>query len=271
MSFGPVMLSRIPVAPSIEVEVDEPRHRDQVGDPLHALAEDVVRHPERLHDRRLLLDHLEEPVVLDHDQRVDAVAEGLDAALRLLGAPASLEGEGPGDDTDGERVQLTGELGEDRRAPGSRAAALAGGDEDHVRALERFLQLVAALVRGGLAHHGIGACAEPARDLRADVDLDVGVAHEQRLRVGVHRDELDPGEAGIDHPVDGVRAAAADADDLDDCQVIARLISHSRPASASTFGGASDARCDGATLRVRRFVGSVNGNVPVNPHPQPAG
>ena len=32
--------------------------------------------------------------------------------------------------------------------------------------------------------------AEPAGELAADVELHVGVAHEQRLRVGVHRDEL---------------------------------------------------------------------------------
>ena len=124
MSGRPVMLSRIPVAPSIdasssgdetavraasaarfsprrradahqrragvahdrahvgEVEVDEAGHGDQVGDPLDALAQDVVGHPERVDDRRALLDHLEQPVVLDHDQRVDAVAEALDAAAR---------------------------------------------------------------------------------------------------------------------------------------------------------------------------------------------
>ncbi len=57
-----------------EVEVDEPGHRDQVGDALDALAEDVVGHPERVDDRRVLLDDLEQPVVLDHDQRVDLLA-----------------------------------------------------------------------------------------------------------------------------------------------------------------------------------------------------
>ena len=62
-----------------EVEVDEPRDGDQVGDALHALAEDVVGHPERLGHRRPLLDDLQQPVVLDHDQRVDPLAEALDA------------------------------------------------------------------------------------------------------------------------------------------------------------------------------------------------
>ena len=58
------------------------------------------------------------------------------------------------------------------------------------------------------------------------MDLHVGVGHQQRLRVGVDRDELDAREPGVDHAVDGVRAAAADADDLDHCEVVAGLISH---------------------------------------------
>ena len=33
----------------------------------------------------------------------------------------------------------------------------------------------------------------------------------------------------------------------------------------------TDAQCDGATLRVRPIVGSVNGKAPANPQPRPAG
>ena len=42
----------------------------------------------------------------------------------------------------------------------------------------------------------------------------------ERLRVGVDRDELDSLQALGDHPVDGVRAAAADADHLDPGQAV---------------------------------------------------
>ena len=66
----------------------------------------------------------------------------------------------------------------------------------------------------------ISAGTEAARQLPAHVELDVGVAHQQRLRVGVDGDELDALEAGLDHPVDGIDATATDADDLDDGQVI---------------------------------------------------
>jgi len=73
----------------------------------------------------------------------------------------------------------------------------------------------AALARIDATDGRVGACAETARCPRADMDLHVGVAHEERLRVRVHGDELDACKACVDHAVDGVRAAAADADDLD--------------------------------------------------------
>ena len=71
--------SRMIVRTSAKSTLTRPGNGDQVGDALDALAEDVVGDPEGLHDRGLLLDHLEQPVVLDHDQRVDLLAEVLDA------------------------------------------------------------------------------------------------------------------------------------------------------------------------------------------------
>ena len=47
----------------------------------------------------------------------------------------------------------------------------------------------------------------------------------ERLRVGVHGDELDAREARVDHAVDRVRTAAADADDLDHSEVVTGTIS----------------------------------------------
>src|SRR5205085_12249804 len=64
--------------------------------------------------------------------------------------------------------------------------------------------------------------AQAAGELTADVELDVGVAHQQCLCVGVDRDELDPLEADLDHAIDRVHPAAADADDLDDREVVVR-------------------------------------------------
>ena len=140
--------------------------------------------------------------------------------MRLL--PSNMNG--LRDDADRQRAELASDLRDDRSCAGAGAATLAGRDEHHVRALERFLELVAALHRRFLADARLGAGAEAARELGADVDLHLRVAHQQRLRVGVDRDELDAAQTCVDHAVDGVRAAAADADDLDHCEVVLRAV-----------------------------------------------
>jgi len=66
-----------------------------------------------------------------------------------------------------------------------------------------------------------------------DVELQLGVAHEERLGVGVDADELDALQTGVDHAVDGVDAAAADADDLDHREVVLRVGGHVRGAFLS--------------------------------------
>ena len=79
------------------------------------------------------------------------------------------------------------------------------------------------VILGGLtADLRIGACTQPAGEFATDVELHIGVAHQQCLRVGVDGDELDTLKTDFDHPVDGVDAPAADPDDLDDRQVILR-------------------------------------------------
>ena len=135
--------------------------------------------------------------------------------LAWLAAAVALEAERLGDDADRERADLAGEAGDDRGGAGAGAAAGAGGDEDHVGALQQALDLVLLLEGGAVADLGVGAGAEAARLLVADVHGDVGDAELQRLKIGVDGHELDPGDAGVDHPVDRVDAGPADADDFD--------------------------------------------------------
>jgi hypothetical protein len=187
--------------------------RDQIGDPLDALAEDVVGHAEGISHRRLLLDDLQEPVVLDHDQRVHALAQRLDSLLGLICTKLPLEGERARHDADGERADLATDVRDDGCTARSGAAALARGDEDHVRALERLLQ--PSRPPALPPDTRVGAGAEPPRGLRADVDLHVRIGHEQRLCVRVDGHELDAGHPGLDHAAHRVRSAAADPDDLD--------------------------------------------------------
>ena len=203
-----------------EVEVDEPGHRDQVADALDALAQHVVHHAEGVHDGRLLGDHVLEPVVGDGDERVDLVLELRAGLLGVQPAAGALEAEGLGHDADGQRAQVAGDLRDDRRRAGAGAAAHARGDEHHVRVLERLGDLLGVLLRGALADARVAARAQAAGDLVADADLVRRVGLEQRLRVRVHGDELDTHHLRPDHAVDGVAAAATDADDPDEREVL---------------------------------------------------
>ena len=70
------------------------------------------------------------------------------------------------------------------------------------------------------AHLRITPGAESTREVAADVELDIGIAHEQRLRISVDRDELDPLEAGVDHSVHCVHAATTNADHFQHGEVV---------------------------------------------------
>ena len=109
---------------------------------------------------------------------------------------------------------------------GNRAA------EDHAEEIEEVLRgadmvFVTAGEGGGT---GTGAAPVIAEIAKNEIGaLTVGVAHEKGLGIGVDRDELDALESHLDHPVDGVDAAAADSDDLDHREIVVRR-SHSATA-----------------------------------------
>ena len=104
---------------------------------------------------------------------------------------------------------------DDRCGAGAGAASLARGDEDHVRAAQRRLQLVDRLLGRRAPDRRIGARAEAVGQTLADRDLRRRVRDRERLPVGVHGDEVDLRDPGVHHAVDRVQAGAADPDDAD--------------------------------------------------------
>ena len=107
---------------------------------------------------------------------------------------------------------------------------LRGADMVFVTAGEGLFDLLRVVLGGTTADLGVGTSTEATGQFASDVELDVGVAHEQRLGVGVDRDELHPAQAELDHAVDGVDAAAADTDDLDHGEVVL-LRCHDKPST----------------------------------------
>ena len=146
---------------------------------------------------------------------------------RRASAPASacarrrvpFEAERHRDDADRERADVPRQARDDRCGARAGAAALSGGDEDHVGAAEDVLDLILGLLGRAPAEVRVGARAEPLRQVPADVELDRRLALLQLLDVRVDGDELDLRDPGLDHAVDGVQSRAADADDADDREV----------------------------------------------------
>ncbi len=103
----------------------------------------------------------------------------------------------------------------DGRRAGAGAAAHAGGDEDHVGALDQTRDQVTVFLGRLPPDGGIAAGAEAASELRPDREHLVGARLLERLGIGVDGVELDAGEARLDHAVDGIAAGAADAQHLD--------------------------------------------------------
>ena len=80
--------------------------------------------------------------------------------LGLLHAALAFESEGLGGDGDGERAEFAGQIGNDRSGSAAGAAAEAGGDEDHVRAVESFQNFFGVFEGGFAADLGIRTSAE---------------------------------------------------------------------------------------------------------------
>ena len=209
-----------------EVGVDQPGGRDEVGDAGDTLQQHLVGHLERIEHAGLLVGNRQQAIVGDDDERVDLLLESLHAGIGLHRPAAPLEAEWSSHDANGERTDAARQLGDDRRRTRAGTATLAGGDEHHVGALEHLFDLVAVRLGRVATHVGIAAGTEASGEVATDVELDVGVAHEECLGVRVHGDELDTFEAGVDHPVHGIDATAADADHLDDREIILRCACH---------------------------------------------
>ena len=108
------------------------------------------------------------------DQRIDVLLQLLDAGFGRAHAARAFEQERLGDDADGQHALVARGLGDDRRRAGAGAAAHAGGDEAHVRAFERALDLGDRLLGGGAADFGPRAGAEALGDVRPELDAVFG-------------------------------------------------------------------------------------------------
>ena len=161
------------------------------------------------------VDAREQPVVRDHDQRVDRGGEPVDALDGLARALLAFEAERLGHDADGQRAAVAGDLRDHRRSAGAGAAAHAGRHEHHVGARDEVGDALHALLGRAAPDLRVRARAEPLGQRVAELDLVGRHVGLEGLHVRVGDYELDAVEVAADHGVDRVAAAATDTDHQD--------------------------------------------------------
>ena len=195
-----------------KVEVDQARHDHEIGDRANALLQHLVGQLERFLEGRFRLGDEEQVLVRNDDQGIDVLLQLLDPGLGRAHAPRAFEQERLGDHADGEHALFPRGLGDDRGSAGAGAAAHARGDEAHVHAIQRALDLGNGLFRSGAANLGTRPGAETLGDVGPELDAVFGDGVVERLGIGVGNDEIDALDLGMDHVGDGIATRAADAD-----------------------------------------------------------
>jgi hypothetical protein len=135
-----------------------------------------------------------------------------DAGVGRLQAARPLEVERLGDHADRQDAHLARHPGDHRRRAGAGAAAHAGGDEQHVRAVDRLADPVDRLLGAARPASGLAPAPRPVvpswiRWFAAERFSACASVLAQMKSTPLH--------ALADHVLDGVAAAAAHADHLD--------------------------------------------------------
>ena len=123
----------------------------------------------------------------------------------------------------GENAQLFGDFGNHGRGAGAGAAAHAGGDKQHIGTADGFGDGFAIFLSGRAADFGVGTGTQAAGEVHAQLDAFGCIAAAQGLRISIRADEFHALHGVVDHIVDGIAAAAADADYFDYRRACGRL------------------------------------------------
>ena len=160
---------------------------NQVGDALHAGQQCGVGGLERVDDANGAVGQFQQSVVRNDDQRVDFLAQVLDAERGGSGTLRTFEAERTGHHGDGQRALLVGRTCHDRAGTGSGATALTAGDEHHVGTPKRLFD-IRLVVLGRLGSTlRVGTSTETTTGLIGKGNLDIRIRAQKILRIGIYR------------------------------------------------------------------------------------
>ena len=203
----------------LEVDIDAAATGDDFGNTLGSGEKDIVGEAKSFGDIEVA--EGTKFIVVDNDNRVDMLAEFLDAGFGLVATLLTLKREGTGNDGHNEdflvlvvvEVDTLSDFGDDGSSAGAGATAHTGGDEEHLSVMGQGLLDVGSLVGSGL----FGALGFVA-GTETEVTQWNLVGHRRSVEgfhIGVADDEVDAFDTLTVHVVDCIAATATDAYDLD--------------------------------------------------------
>ena len=162
----------------VEVNVDQTRGGDQLSDALNTGEQNLIRGTEGIEHRDTHVRDFQESIIGNNDEGIDLFAQRGHAALSLGRTAVTLEGERTSHNSHRQSAGFAGDACDDRSRTGTRATALTGGHEDHVRAVKRgsnlFDMVLCCLATDGRIRSG----AEAVRQFAANVQLRLSIGHE---------------------------------------------------------------------------------------------
>src|SRR5690606_2346823 len=138
-----------------------------------------------------------ELLVGNGDEGVDVLGQVGEPHVSSTHALTSLETEGLGHDTDGERTTFTRDLSDHRSSSRSRTTAHSGRHEYHVSALEVFFQEIRILHGSFAAALGISSGTKTSGHVGTDMNAIRSRVGIERLDIGVDTQIVDALQAEV--------------------------------------------------------------------------
>ena len=196
----------------LKVDIHMALDVDDFRNTAHGVLEHVIGTGEGFILCRLLAKHFHEFFVEHDDERVDIGFQLGQASFGIAHALVALKVKRLGHHAHGQDAHFARHPCDHRSGACARAAAHAGGDEQHVSAFDRRPDVFNGQFCGFTATLRDAACTQASQ---TELDDAVRIAAAQRLGVGIGTDEFHALNRAVDHVADGVATTATDANNLD--------------------------------------------------------
>ena len=205
----------------LEVNVDRGVSAgDQVCDAAYTRHKGRISHLEYFADIHALDIHILEAVIRDDDKGIHFLAELLDPVFSRRRAAPAFKTERFRYHTNSHGTLLACSPRYNRAGAGTGAAAFPGSHEYHICAFKDLLDLTLVVLRGLCTTLRICTGPKaPAGRIRQS-DAHIRIAFVKILHISINSYKLNACNALVDHTVDSIPAATADAYNLNDCLTV---------------------------------------------------